>query len=219
MKILYISLLFLYLQALSGSSYAQSAEKPLPRYAFSIEPLYLYNGGLRINAEKRLTQKEWFELSVTPYYLPPYDNNYDYSGWSTSNAGFDYFSKLQGIGIGAGYKLYFSPLFFINPGVSYTFYKVKYPGYDFHPYQENDLTLYTYGYEQITQHFNKYTLSFCFGGRTPFKRLFFVEYYGGVGQSFSFYDSRKKPFDETMFGFGYKGIYLTTGVKLGFNIR
>ncbi|MDR3219872.1 MAG: hypothetical protein LBU22_13025 [Dysgonamonadaceae bacterium] len=219
MKLLYIPLLFLCLQGLSGNLPAQTAEKPLPRYGFSIEPLYLYNGGLRINAEKRLTEKEWFELNITPYYLPLAEYDYDYGAWYTINSGFEYFSKLQGIGVGGSYKYYFSPLFFINPGVSYTFYKVKYSDTDFYPYQEDGLTYYSFERRQLSQIFNKFNLSFYIGGRTPFKRSFFVEYFVGAGQSFSSYKSGKKTFDDTMFGFGYTGLYLTTGVKLGFNIR
>jgi hypothetical protein len=211
------------LQGFSDSLLAQVVyyKEPLPRYAFTVEPLYLFNGGLRINAEKQMTKKEWLEVNITPYYVQNDDNEYNiYNEWffSTSNSDFDYFSKLQGIGVGGGYKYYLSSHFFVNPGISYTFYKVKYPSYSFHPYQEDGLTFYTYDYNQASQHFNKFTLSFCFGGRTSFDNLFFIEYYGGLGQAFSFFDSNKKPFDDTIFGFGHTGLYLTAGMKFGFNI-
>jgi hypothetical protein len=207
---------------------AQEQEKPLPNYAVSVEPLFLYNGGLRLNVEKRLTPKQWIELNVTGYRLPEHkmddDNYYNNSwwnndGWITSNADFNSFSKLSGAGLGGTYKYYFYSSNYVSGGISYAYSGVQYKDYTFHPYTEEGLTYYSYGLHNVNQDFHRLAGNLCIGTRSAFYHAYLIEFYGGLGYTHSFYDKDKRTYDETMFGFGYKGMTITFGFKFGFNFK
>jgi hypothetical protein len=195
---------------------AQYREKALPRYAISLEPLYIANCGLRMNFEYRPAKKHSLELSLMPYYFPGDDDDY---GNIIANSTFDDFYSLAGLGAGFGYKYYFASLFFISPNISYTRYNVKYHGLEYNQFEEDGLKYYYYGKTLVKQSFDKFTACITLGSRTPYRRAFFIEYYAGIGLAHSIYDTNKKAYDELMFGYGYSGVYLTTGIKLAFNIR
>jgi len=211
----------------SSRLWAQT-EKAMPEYAVSVEPLYLINGGLRLNLEKKLPSNDWFELNLTGYWLPHrdidilpnyYGYHYERRGYMIPNADFNRISGLSGLGIGGTYKHFLSSFFMINPAFSYTWYNVEKPLCDFVPYKEDGLTFYDYMWTYQQRSFHKLTMQVAFGVRTSFKRLFFLEHYVGIGYAYSFYDKNKLTYNETMFGYGWRGSYLTMGVKLGFNLR
>lgn len=199
---------------------ALQAQPALPRYAVSLEPLYLYNGGLRLNMEKRLKVNNWIELNLTGYYLPHYERETSrQEGYYTSNSNFEYILGLSGLGIGGIYKHYFFRSFFVSGGVSYTHYRVRYADLDWYNYQEDGLNLYEYQYQDVGQTFDKFTTGIYIGGRSAFRHKLFIEYYFGLGYAHSLYNKNKETYSLTPFGFGYKGIHPTTGIKIGFNIR
>jgi hypothetical protein len=200
---------------------AQDYEEKLPNYTFSVEPLLLYNGGLRLNFEKQLKPRHWLGINITGY-LMPYDSvseDYYDSSWITSNSDFDSFLELKGLGLSGAYKYHFNSTYFVAAGISYTYFDVGYQDYVYHRYEEDGLTLYDYGLRDMHQYFHKATGSLCFGIHSNFHHAFYVEPYLGLGYAYSLYDKDKKPFNKTIFGFGYKGTYITAGVKLGFNIK
>jgi hypothetical protein len=207
--------------------YAQYVEEKLPRYAVSVEPFYLFNGGLRVNVEKQLKPKEWLELNITGYRMPYSEireNNFlwwgsEEGGHVTPNSDFEQFTELSGFGIGGTYKRYLSSSWLVSTNFSYTYYNVGYPDWDFHPYREDGLTFYDYGLKDTYQTFNKLTGNVCIGVHSDFSHAYLVEFYGGLGGAYSFYNQNKKSYDETMFGFGYRGIHLVFGMKVGFNIK
>jgi hypothetical protein len=208
-------------------SHAQDAEVKLPRYAVSVEPFYLFNGGLRLNVEKRLTPKEWLELNITGYHLPHSDIrednflwwSYEEGGHVTSNSDFTRFSGLNGFGIGGTYKYYFHSTCFVSTNASYSYYDVEYPDWDYYPYKEDGLTFYEYELNSKHQNFNKLSGNVCIGVRSFFRHTFVLEFYGGVGYAYSFYNENKKSYDETVFGFGRRGFHPVFGMKVGFNIK
>ena len=218
-------ILFLCAGCFSNEAQAQTEEKA--RYAVSVEPFHLMNGGLRLNIEKRLRPDNWVELNLTGYSLPhrnmrPTRYGWEDNGYWTSNSDFESISGLSGLGIGGTYKHYFAPSFMINTALSYNWYNVGYSDtvYDFYPYTEDGLTFYDYKWTHISTHqnFRKLAAHVALGVRSSFQRLIFIEYYGGMGYAHSFYDTNKRSYNETMFGYGYRGVYWTLGVKLGFNL-
>ncbi|MDR2691653.1 MAG: hypothetical protein LBB73_05055 [Dysgonamonadaceae bacterium] len=201
---------------------ARNPEPVSPRYAFSLEPLYLYNGGLRLNVEKRLKPKDWLELNITGYYLPHNKietREYQRGDYFTSNSEFDYISGLSGLGIGSAYKHYFFRSFFVGGGASYTLYRVQYPALGMCKYREGELDFYEYQYLDLRQIFNKFTTHISIGGRSSFRHRLFIEYYFGLGYAHSLYHSGKEAYNRSPFGFGHTGAYPATGIKIGFNIR
>lgn len=199
----------------------QYYETTLPRYAFSLEPLYLYNGSMRLNVEKRLESKDWIELNLTGYYLQRdaiENREYERGRHFTSNSDFERFTGLSGLGIGGAYKHYLSRSFFMSGGASYTYYHVQYLDWGFYKYREDELDFYKYHYQDFSQTFNKFTANLSIGARSTFLHTLFVEYYFGIGYAYSLFNKDKKAYDGTAFGFGYKGSYPTAGIKIGFNI-
>jgi hypothetical protein len=185
--------------------------------ALSVEPLYIFNNAMRINLEKKMTAKDWLGLNMTGYYAPYGPDGY---GSATSNSDFLRVDKLRGIGIGGTYKRYFARICFINLGADCTFFDVQNNDeYGFRKFREDGLVFYEYGLIDTHSYFKKLTTNVNFGIHSTFHRVFFVEPYIGMGVAYSFYDSSyPEKYNETMFGFGYRGAYLSMGVKLGFNI-
>ena len=209
---------------------AQTEEITMPRYAVSIEPLYLWNGGLRLNMEKKLQTKDWIELNLMGYWLPHQDirkkivdgfgrASYEYGGYYISNSDFKRIFGLSGLGIGCTYKHNLSKNLSINPAVTYNFYGVENAVHDYVPYKEDGLTYYEYHLIYKKQPFHKLTTQITFSLRTSFNHSLFLEYYSGLGYAYSFYDESMFRYNETMFGYGYRGCYLTLGAKIGFNLR
>jgi len=205
---------------------AQTKEEKTAQYAFSFEPAHLYNGGFRVNLEKQLRSTDWIELNLTGYYLPHKDaevtDSYYYWGgnsYMTSNSDFDSFLGLAGLGIGITYKSFFHRNLRVYPAFSYNWYNVEYAGYDYYSYNEDGLTFYDYKWADTKQSFHKLAAHVSLGVRSSLERSFFVEPYFGMGYAYSFYDKNKRHYNETMFGFGHRGLFLTAGIKLGFNIR
>jgi hypothetical protein len=192
-----------------------NAQEKYP-YALSFEPSYIFNNALRINLEKKITKSNWLGINLTGYYWP-YDPEY---GYGTSNSDFQSVGGLKGLGIGGTFKNYFARKWFIELSAGYTFFDVQNESYGFREYIENDLTFYEYGYmDKQHYYFKKVTTSFSIGIHSTFRQAFFVEPYIGMGLAHSFYDrSYQEKYNETMFGFGYRGPYFLLGVKLGFNI-
>jgi len=212
---------FLFCLFLSSRLQAQEMEEKTSQYAVSVEPAYLSNGGLRLNLEKKCRPNDRIELNLTGYLLSHrdmqaistkwWDNN---GGYRISNTDFEWISGLKGLGIGSAYKYYMGS-FVIQPAVSYTWYNVEYPEYGFHRYEEYGLPFYDYAIGYKNKSFHKLTGNICMGARSSFTDLFFVEYYFGAGVAYSIYDSNQWNFNETMFGYGYSGIYFTMGLKFG----
>ncbi|GHT56851.1 hypothetical protein AGMMS49982_23870 [Bacteroidia bacterium] len=198
----------------------------LPNYAVSVEPFYLFNGGLRLNVEKRLSAREWVELNVTGYILSYreitesglYLSDPEEGGHVTSNSDFYRFTELSGFGLGGTYKYYAWKTIYFSANVAYTYYNVGYLDWNFLPYEEDGLVFYEYGSQNTHQQFNKVLGNLCIGVRSFFTHKYMIEFYGGLGYAHSFYNPDKRAYNETSFGFGYKGVYPVFGMKLGLNI-
>jgi hypothetical protein len=185
-------------------------------FALSFEPSYLFNNGLRMNLERKMTKQDWLGVNITGYYSPldPRNN----STW-ISNSDFQEIDGLKGLGIGGTYKRYFARICFINLGANYTFFDVRNKAYDYRAFTEDGLVFYEYGYMDKHYYYKKATANITFGIHSTFRHVFFAEPYIGVGLAHSFYDkSYPEKYNDTMFGFGYRGPYFLLGIKLGFNI-
>jgi hypothetical protein len=195
-----------------------NAQEKYP-FALSFEPMYFFNNALRVNLEKKVAQRDWLGLNVTGYYSPLDPDANDRS--ITSNSDFEYIDGLRGLGLGGTYKHYFTRICFIDLGAGYTFFDVRNEGFDYNysKFIEDGLVFYEYGEVKKHQYFGKVMVNTNFGIHSTFRHLFFVEPYVGMGWAYSFYDhSYQEKYNETMFGFGYRGPYLLMGLKLGFNI-
>ena len=221
-------LLFLCYLFPSGRMQAQPEEERMPQYAISLEPMHLLNGGLGLNLEKKIRPDHWVELNLEGYYLPHGEEIHveDFLFWSwyeggytTLNTNFDRISGLSGLGIGTTHKYYFFQRYMVNTAFSYNWYNVEYAAYNFYPYMEDGLTFYDYKWANTHQAFHKLRLHVAIGVRSKFKHAIFMETYLGLGYAYSFYNQDKRAFNDTMFGYGYRGFYSTVGIKLGLNLH
>jgi hypothetical protein len=202
--------------ACAGIFSVSTADAGEPKYALSFEPLYIFNYGMRLNLERKMTASDWAGIHVTGYYAAYKPDTY---GQWMSNSDFLRIDGLKGFGIGGTYKRYFFRKFFFNLGAGYTYYDVRKnaPGYE--KFREDGLDFYRYSEVDKRSFFNKITTSAAVGIHSTFQQAFFAEPYFGAGWAYSFYDrSYGEKYNETMFGFGHRGFYWVLGVKLGFNI-
>jgi hypothetical protein len=194
---------------------ANAQEEEESAFTLSYEPLYLLNSAMRINLEKRITPRSWLGINLTGYYWP-YDPEY---GYGTSNSDFQSVGGLKGIGIGGTFKNYYARKWFIELGAGYTFVDVRNEDYGLREFHENGLPYYEYALMDTHSYFRKVTANFTVGLHSTFHQFFYIEPYTGIGLAHSFYDnSYGEKYNETMFGFGYKGIYVVLGIRLGFNL-
>lgn len=198
-----------FMLAICTNIHAQQEGK---KYAISLEPNYLFNGGLRVNFEKQLSNPaKWVEVGLTGYITNDKPLGFDWDD------GYDNYkiNSLKGAGINVGYKHLFYRCFFYNIGASYTYYKLKYDDYAFIPYQEDNLTFYKGQRIEDTQNFNKLTLSTGIGITSRLANRVFFEMSAGIGYAHSFYNEDKPHFDNDVFSLGYRGVYPQAVMRIG----
>jgi hypothetical protein len=183
--------------------------------AVSVQPLYLFNRGLRIDYEKQLGNPyHWVQVSAKGYYM----TDDGYAGLTTLIFDNDRIEDLSGVGTELNYKYFFlkKRIPYIAAGLSYHYFHTHQYGYDFIDFRQDDLTMYYPVYSLQAQDFNKVGFNTCFGVQTsPYKR-FFVDGYIGIGYCRSFFDeNRYYPDSDNMNGPSYTGFTLTTGIRLG----
>lgn len=217
----YIKLfLLLFSIGFTTNSIAQEkTQSDYPRYTIAVQPFYLLNGGLRVDFEKQLgNSKRWLQANISGFYLPHKDESS--STWETMNSDYDPFCKLNGLGIGFAYKSFFyRPSLYYSAGVSYTHYRVTYSDFDYFEFEEDGLKYYEYFQADHRQIFNKLTASLCLGIQSDVRKKMFFDTYLGIGFSHSFYDDRKRNYNDNVLGYGYRGFHVTGGVRIGFGIK
>lgn len=188
-----------------------------PQYTVAIQPFYLADGGLRFDFEKQLgSPKQWLQLGIAGYYLSDKSNNPgDY--WETISSGGDNIMSLKGAGIWINRKAFIpsSRFVYISGGLSYKYLDVGYTGRGYIPYIEDGMQFYEYSDYKDNQVFNKVTGSLCLGLQTSLRYRIILDTYLGLGYTYSFYDEDKPSFNHDMFGYGYRGVTLIGGIRLG----
>lgn len=217
MKICKIMILAICVYMLAGVQYMSAQEGY--KYSIGVQPLYLVNGGLRLDFEKRLKNPQHLlQASVIGYLLPERDDPYEH--WESLLVDDDYdVNKLTGGGLALDYKYFPFPkanFLYFSGGLSYHYFDVRYDGYEYFKYVEDGMTFYEPRFGEIKQTFNKVGGNVCFGIQTTNRRPFFVDGYIGVGYSHSFYDENKYHIGNNMFTVGYRGVTFVTGIRIGY---
>lgn len=190
------------------------------RFSIGLEPLFLIDGGLGLDFEIRLKEsRNWLNLRLAGYGLPDYDSDrtlYYYTENYTLSSGFDNFRSYSGFGVQASYKsFFFRDVFYWGGGLSYNYYDVSYYTETYRPFEEEGMTFYKYYQGEESQYFNKIYPFLSLGVRTPSRKRFFVEGYITTGYSHSFYNEQRDAYDRNIFSFGYRGVTMTFGGRLG----
>lgn len=186
-------------------------------YGISVEPLYLFNAGLRLNFETLIkgNPRQLLQVSAIGYYNDWFDD-----GWETLLIDHTYgANKIIGGGIGADYKLFPSPklkYFYVSGGVSYHYFNLNYDDYKMVSFVEDGLTFYESVWTTSTMPFNKIGANICLGLQSSRHKLLFTDVYLGAGYSYGFFDKEKYNPGNTMHSIGYRGITLLLGFRFGF---
>lgn len=229
MKTLKILLLVVALTVSTSFASAQeeySREYVLPKYTIAVQPLYLFNGGLRADFEKQLDSPgKWLQFHVSGFILPEkeidyqnYRTHYYYydNSWGTFNSNFNDILGLYGFGLGSAYKYLFKhSSFYFSAGLNYNFYNVTYANYGLESFVEDGMTFYEYRYSPAVQNFHKFRPNANIGIQSSLSNLVFYDFYIGLGYAYSLYDKSKKAFDSTIFGYGYRGLTISGGFRIG----
>lgn len=211
-----IAILCLLILSAAGKANAQDSKTTFPKYTLSTKPLLLFDGEYKLSLEMPFkTPQQRIGFGLSGMFLPGRNGDtwftrttIDYDNWLKS---------LKGFGVDLTYKYYFiKSILYVGGDVFYGHYQTKYDDYAFKEFQENGLTFYEREFGPRKKNFDKVALNAYFGVGTPLKNRFFIDTYLGIGCSTSFYNHDGPRFD-SIFGFGYKGLYPVMGCRIGFN--
>lgn len=203
----------------AGAQEYDGKEKTAYRWTIAMQPLYLANGGLRVDVERKLNRPgSWLQLGVSGFYRGKFEpGEYEYrEGWSNFNTCFKDISRHRGIGVGLSFKQFFRDrCFYWSGGVQYAYHRVYYHGYVMDPYTEDGLTYYERNWREVCQQFNKWLPHLLLGYQPSLGDSVFLDLYLGCGYAVSNYDKDKLRFDSDFTGHGYRGFRLVSGVRFG----
>ena len=186
------------------------------RYTIAIRPFYLANNGIKVDFEMELPRKgSWLQFEGIIRFNT-YDNRYRYFGYWES--GDNWFTKLNGYGIGAYYKNYFRPKgWYYDIGILLNHYGVDKPGIVKSSFIEDGLTFIRYDRQMIHWNFFKPSLNFNIGKHFALTRTLFLDAFAGVGYTYSFHDAEANKYFDSYDprGFSYRGLYVSGGFRIG----
>lgn len=184
------------------------------KHTITWQPTSLINGGLRFDYEQRIKGRHWARIAPTVYIFPGTDSDYWYDDYGKGV----YATRNAGFGLDMAYKYYINRLEIVYclGGINYHYNHVDYEQYDYVPFVEDGLTKYRYTKADKCQNFNRVGALACIGIQTPQRIGFYIDTYMGIGYCYTFYDKDKARFDDSVFGYGYRGFHFTGGFRIGF---
>lgn len=206
----YISYLFL-LFTLSVFS-QESENKDRGSVAVAMVPQYAIMGGMRIDGDFQIKEKQYLTLGPQLYYsnnsilYPPSET--DFKGFGLK-ATYRYFpgekAKPQG-----GYIAF---------GLDYKYLNTTYNSYDYYSYYEDDLSYLTVGDELKNSKFNQAGFDMLVGYQFIIGRDFLLDLYLGWGFRISDFDPNKEGNNDEwasdILDPGYSGFVPVVGVRVG----
>ncbi len=202
------------------------------KYTIAIQPVQLFNWGLRFDFEVRLGDGPgWLQFGPTGYYSiygGSKDNpDYYYSGdkyyyeWDYHLDIREPLTQLKGGGLDINYKRFVNPQrsFYVAGGLSYAKFDIEYWGREWYDYVEDGLDYHEYRLCYHDQNIDRIGINTYFGYQFPKRRAFLLDMFIGVAYRYSFYNKSGYEFDETMISYGRRGLVFLTGVRIGFGFR
>ena len=206
-----------------------SYELTQKRFIFAGEPLQWFNWAWRFDIEMRLGKGPgWLQFGPALYYRNDNNSNYYYDYWNNyidyewnENILREPFSKLRGAGLDVNYKRFInhSRTFYCAAGLSYTQLKIEYRGMKWDYYIEDGLQYYEYMPDTQTQNINRMGINTYIGQQIDTRSGLHIDLFWGFGVRISDSEKDKPAFNESMFSYGYSGVVLLTGVRIGFGIK
>jgi len=194
--------------------------------AFSIEPLYLFNNGLRLNYERQLvTPKHWLEGSLIGYVVDyrntdrdMYLSNGSYNTWFLNSRDI---SNAWSLGTEINYKYYLRPFLYLSAGGAYSHTAVTDETATFRKFKEDDLTFYEHVWGKQTQRFDRVACNLRLGFQSKYYRRVVVGGYIGFTFTHSFFNPRNDDdyaSEDDITDLRYSGMLPHIGFRLGFRL-
>ena len=187
------------------------------RYTIALRPLYIANNGIKVDFEMELpnSQGNWLQIDAVVRFNTS-DSAYRYiSYWE---AGDNWFTTLNGCGIGAYYKSYFRPNgWYYNVGLMLNYYGVTKPGTVESTFTEDGLNFIRYDRQMIHWNFIKPAVNFNIGKHFALTERLFLDAFAGIGYTYSIHnrDAYKYFTSYNPCGFSYRGLYVSGGFRIG----
>ena len=182
--------------------------------ALSVEPLYLFVDGLRINYERQLqAPRHWLEISAIGY---AQKKSRTWENWFFDG---NHSDKAWGLGTDVSYKYFVRPFMYISCGAAYGHQSVTFSRetVEFNKYVEDDLIFYEpiFGRKSHRGAWNKVAGNLRIGFQTKSVRRVVVGGYIGIGYVHSFYDSELIYLPNDPITLGFRGFTPHAGFRIG----
>ena len=217
-------------QDVSGKTENKRYARTQKKVTFAIQPLQLFNNGLRYDIDVRLGDGPgWLQFGPAFYYVPENNRNssnyyYDGRNYYRNDLMFQWrepYTELTGAGIDLNYKHFLDARrsFYFALGLSYTQFNVKYRSRDWTEYIEDGLKYLEYGEGYNKQKIDRFGFNNFFGFQIPTRSAFLFDMFWGYAVRYSLYDEDKPAFNRDMFSYGYSGFVVLVGFRIGFGVR
>ncbi|MDR2498151.1 MAG: hypothetical protein LBD28_01785 [Tannerellaceae bacterium] len=214
--IVFLAITFL---TINATAQERSAVIPNNNYQIGIHPVYNLVNGMRIDIDRRLSNPyNWLSLGIVGYWA--------FEGSETTIFPLLAFSEAKSVsGAGAilSFKHFFGrgrQMFFLEAGASAHYYDIRYDGWGFLSFQEDNLTYYEWHYDEIAHQFPKVGGHLLFGIQLPSRSRVFVDGALGLGYNHSFYDPELFMPENyrVLYGLSRRGLYFTGEFRLGIRL-
>jgi hypothetical protein len=128
---------------------------------------------------------------------------------------------MKGVGLDINYKHFLDARrsFYIAAGLSYTRFYIKYWGRAWEDYIEDGLQYFTYKENYHNQQIERFGVNNFIGYQIPARSAFLFDVFGGYAVRYSVADENKPTFNSDMFSYGYSGVVLLIGIRIGFGVK
>ncbi len=204
---------------------AQKDSLKTSKIQISFAPHYLLFKGIRLDIEPVLKKRNQHIVFAPQIY---FRHNIENGSGKNNNIYENDYDTLMGLGIDIYHKYY--PFTGINEkrsiylayGFSYNYFQLRFRRYDWNIVNEEGLIYYNYEIKSIKEDINRFGAMVLFGVQNNFFKILYIDGYIGFGIRYSVIksnsDAETTDFNETIFDYGFTGVYIPIGFKIGIRL-
>jgi hypothetical protein len=166
----------------------------------AFHPFHLINNGIRIDYDRKLSDKQWLQISPQFYAAERTDNN-----------DFRDYNELLGVGVSLFHRIYLSNQTsfgtYFSYGFTYSHFNLKYDEDNSGPVNTAETTIDKFGGDIVIGYQS-----------VAFEKLV-IDVYAGLGSRYSdrtYIGTIHRNFNKLMYDYGYTGNVLVAGIRIGF---
>ncbi len=190
----------------------------------SAQPLFVINGGFRIDLEKRLSNHQYIVFSPT-FYRSNFnkDKTANYFAIRTPSISDSIYDRKKGLGLNISYKHVFNPEknLYWQIGTQFQWFEVSFLGRGWEPFEENGNVFYRFINKNVSGKTNAYALQLAIGKREPLlqSKNWIIDYFAGIAYQQAQVPNNIKLFRNyanNLTNIGYSGLMPIVGLKIGY---